>query len=100
MSGSAMMQSAARKYPTHRDGSISSLPTRCEITESDMLFAPFRDQPGWLDCQHQQQEREHNNIYEARIEKLRGVAFNESDDQTRENGSFDVAEAANNDDCK
>src|SRR5262245_19976089 len=95
-----MMQSVASKYATHRDRSILSLPTRCEIAESDILFAPFRDQPGRLDCQHQQQKREHDNIDQARIEKLRGVAFNKPDDQTCENSSFDVAEATDDDDCK
>src|SRR5215471_15490196 len=101
ITGSAMMASAASKSPIRRDSSMALLsPRRCDIAGSDILFAPFGNQPGRLDRQHQQQKRKDDDVDQAGIEKLRRIAFNETDDQPCKDRSLDIAETADDDDGK
>ena len=64
----------------------------------DIFFAFLGDKAGRPHREREQEQREDDDVDQARIEKLRGVAFDQPDDQPGDNGSFDIAKAADNHD--
>ena len=64
----------------------------------DIFFAFLGDQTGRPHGEHEQQQGKDDNVDQAGVEKLRGVALDQPDDEPGDDGAFDIAEAADNDD--
>src|SRR5215468_6769520 len=94
-----MASAAARKASTR---SPTERPTGALEREalSDILLAPFGDEAGRAERQHEQQEAEHHDIDQAGVEELRRVALDQADEEPCQDGALDIAEAADDDNRK
>src|SRR6185295_13310828 len=89
----------ASTYPNHRQRSRARGSYEgCASAGSDIFFASFRNESRRLYRQHEQEEPENDDVDQSGIEKLRGIAFDQTDDKSGENCAFDIAKTTDDND--